>query len=64
MHLMLNSYWEPLTFELPPRQGEPWRLVVDTALESPYDIVPLEEAPSIVETTYRVQARSSVMLIE
>lgn len=41
LHAMLNAYWEPLTFELPPISTESrqcWRRCVDTALASPDDI--------------------------
>ena len=36
LHGMLNAYWEPLTFELPPVPAErqqAWRRCIDTALE-------------------------------
>ena len=40
-HLILNAYWEPLDFELPRLTGgDPWRRWIDTALDSPHDIVP------------------------
>jgi glycogen operon protein len=62
-HLMLNAYWEPLDFELPGRgDGQPWRRWIDTALDSPHDIVPWQEAPSVPGGSYRVGARSVVML--
>ena len=39
-HLILNAYWEPLDFELPPRPaGGPWRRWIDTSRPSPEDIV-------------------------
>ena len=43
LHGILNAYWEPLTFELPPvavASGEQWRRCIDTALASPHDIEP------------------------
>jgi glycogen operon protein len=65
LHGMLNAYWEPLTFELPPvppesRQG--WRRCIDTALESPDDICPWNVAPPVIQTTYVAQPRSVVLL--
>ena len=40
IYLILNAFWEPLEFELPPagdgRTG-PWRRWIDTGLESPQD---------------------------
>jgi len=54
-HLMLNAYWQPLDFELPSVGDEsPWRRWIDTALDSPQDIVPWEEAPTVRAASYRV----------
>jgi len=41
--VILNAYWEPLDFELPPAGnggGNPWHRWIDTARETPNDIVP------------------------
>lgn len=65
LHAMLNAYWEPLTFELPPIPAESrqcWRRCVDTALASPDDISLWEKAPSVAQATYVVQPRSVVLL--
>jgi glycogen operon protein len=60
---MLNAYWEPLDFELPGQgAGQPWQRWIDTALDAPRDIVPWREAPPVPGGTYRVGARSVVML--
>ncbi len=61
-HLMLNSHWEPLDFELPSHNGVPWRRWIDTALDSPCDICPWEESPECHGSTYRVGDRSVAML--
>ena len=64
-HLILNAYWEPLDFELPPSfndDANPWRLWIDTAQETPNDIVPWEEASAFRGLTYRAEARSVVVL--
>jgi len=66
VHIMLNAYWEPLEFELPlvDAGGEsPWRKFVDTALASPEDIVDWQSARPVPGLTYRVEARSVVLLI-
>src|SRR5882724_9414045 len=65
VHIILNAYWEPLDFELPPvAEGVAghWRRWIDTALDSPHDIVPWQTAPALPVQTYRVEARSSVVL--
>jgi glycogen operon protein len=64
-HLILNAYWEPLDFELPPvgsGEKDPWRRWIDTALESPYDIIEWQSSPSIPGCVYRAEARSVVVL--
>ncbi|MBL8134626.1 MAG: glycogen debranching protein GlgX [Anaerolineae bacterium] len=38
LHVMINAYWEPIRFELPPLQaGERWSRIVDTSLPPPND---------------------------
>jgi len=64
-HFILNAYWEPLEFELPPLNegsGDGWCRWIDTALDSPQDIVPWQTAPSLPGHTYRAEARSVVVL--
>ena len=64
-HVFLNAYWEPLDFELPrlDRAGEnPWRRWIDTALDSPDDIVEWETAELVPGYAYRAESRSVVML--
>jgi glycogen operon protein len=68
VHFMMNGYWEPLTFELPPapmsHQG--WRRAFDTFLEPPHDILDIfdaaEAAPPFTDMTYQVQPRSLALL--
>ena len=65
-HLILNAYSEPLDFELPPagdRSEDSWRRWIDTTLDSPYDIVEWETAPTIPGSTYRAGPRSVVVLL-
>ncbi|MCA9422370.1 MAG: glycogen debranching protein GlgX [Nitrospira sp.] len=66
VHFILNAYWEPLEFELPPvnhERGGTWRRWIDTALDSPNDIVPWQTAPEIPGSSYRAEARSVVVLV-
>jgi glycogen operon protein len=54
-----------LWFQLPPSPGadqDDWRRCIDTALPSPEDIQPWEEAPAVKQSTYLVQPRSIVLL--
>jgi isoamylase len=66
MHGMLNAYWQPLTFALPPvaADGPRWRKGIDTALTAPDDIRPLHEAPVIPADHLIVQPRSVVVLAQ
>jgi glycogen operon protein len=65
-HLILNAYWEPLEFELPPTTEpgpDPWRRWIDTSLESPQDIMDWPVAPIVPGRVYRAEPRSVVVLI-
>ena len=65
-HVILNAYWQPLDFELPRlhRGGEnPWHRWIDTALDSPHDIVEWDRAESVPGHAYRAESRSVVMLL-
>jgi isoamylase len=65
VHLILNAYWEPLDFELPPLGDggqEPWRRWIDTSRDAPSDIVPWESAPMVSDHAYRTEARCVVVL--
>ncbi len=63
-YLILNAHWEPHEFELPllDENAGPWRRWIDTALATPDDIVPWEEALPVQGRTYHAGARSVVAL--
>ncbi|MEQ1831348.1 MAG: hypothetical protein ABL921_35710 [Pirellula sp.] len=64
-YLILNGHWEPQVFELPSQANigrGPWRRWIDTGLDSPNDIVRIQMAPIVSNGTYRVEARSVLML--
>jgi glycogen operon protein len=64
-YIILNAHCEPLDFEMPPvgKGGKSsWRRWIDTALETPNDIVPWEKAPSVPGPNYRAEARSVAVL--
>jgi len=64
-HIILNAYWEALDFELPLLSGgnKHWRRWIDTALDPPHEICGWNAEPLVPEGTYRVGARSVVVLI-
>jgi glycogen operon protein len=66
IHGMLNAYWEPLRFELPPVPAESrqrWRRCVDTALAAPEDFQNWQQAPPVEQAMYVVQPRSVAVLV-
>jgi glycogen operon protein len=65
VHIIFNAYWEPLDFELPILSDgtENWRRWIDTALDPPHEICEWNAEKPVVEATYRVGARSVVVLI-
>jgi glycogen operon protein len=65
LHVIVNAYWEPLDFDLPrvDQTGEkPWRRWIDTALNSPNDILQWTAAEPVLWHAYRVEPHSVVML--
>jgi len=62
---ILNAYWEPLEFELPPVGNgsyDLWRRWIDTSLDSPNDILEWQSAPRVSDRTYQAGPRSVVVL--
>jgi isoamylase len=63
-HLILNAYWDSLDFELPELGGgDTWGRWIDTALDTPNDIVDWQEAAPVPGHTYRTGPRSVVVLL-
>jgi len=65
LYMISNAFWEALEFELPSvqsRGGKGWRRWIDTALESPEDIVEWQAADGVFGKTYRAEPRSVVVL--
>ena len=63
IYVATNSYWEPLTVELPEVAGKRWYRVVDTSLPVGEDIVPEEEAFFLPEASYVVAPRTTIVLV-
>jgi hypothetical protein len=49
LYVVMNAYWEPLEFELPPLTWAyaPWRRCIDAFLASPEDVCPLADGPLV-----------------
>lgn len=65
LYVAFNMYWEALDFQLPaPPKKQFWHLVIDTAKNSPHDIVdPGREARLPIGRHVTVEARSTVVLV-
>jgi isoamylase len=64
-YVACNALREPVRFRIPRApSGRPWRRIVDTALDSPLDIVAASEGPRVsVNFAYRVAPFATVILI-
>jgi glycogen operon protein len=62
-HLMVNAYWEPLSFSLPAvSEGfGPWRRLIDTFQDAPSGFLE-QEGETQGQTAYTVQSRSIVLM--
>jgi isoamylase len=63
LHVMMNMYWEPVSFDLMALPGRRWSRAIDTALPSPLDITGSVAAQPIDSPTYLVSERSIVVLV-
>ncbi|NJD57323.1 MAG: glycogen debranching protein GlgX [Nitrospirae bacterium] len=66
IHMIFNSYWEELHFEIPPvpeASDTGWMRWIDTSRESPDDICSWDEAEAVREAAYPVRPRSVVVLM-
>lgn len=63
--IMFNNSQLTLLFQLPPApRGKIWKLVIDTAMPSPFDIRPVgKEMPLQSQSAYQVQGQSMVVLL-
>jgi glycogen operon protein len=65
VYLILNAYWESLSFELPSLENwanKKWHRWIDTYLDSPEDIVEWKAAPTVAAHVYTAGPRSVVVL--
>jgi isoamylase len=65
LHLMINAYWEALTFAIPPLDElhSPWRRCLDTFRSAPDDICAWSDAEAVRGGTFVVHPRSIVGLV-
>lgn len=63
LYVIINSYWEPLTFTI--QEGTPteWKRIVDTYSDSPDDFGDPVVAPALSSLSYTVRPRSVIVLL-
>ena len=62
IHVMMNMYWEPLSFDIPTVKDREWYLAVDTYQDSPRDFIKTDYE-ILVGSSYQVRERSIVIFI-
>ncbi len=63
LHVMMNMYWDKLTFDLPRLEGRTWYIAVDTGKASPQDISQFGREPRFTDKSYQVRDRSVAVLL-
>ena len=65
LHLMINAYWEALTFAIPALDNRysSWRRCVDTFSPPPADLRGWSDSETVDDGTVVVQPRSIVVLV-
>jgi glycogen operon protein len=63
LYVMINAFWQELTFLVQEGQASEWRRVVDTSLPSPSDFCEPGGEQPLQSLSYKVGPRSTVVLI-
>ena len=63
LYVMINAYWQDLSFEIQEGTAGEWRRVVDTSLDSPLDFLEPNRESSPQSLRYQVAGRAVVILI-
>jgi glycogen operon protein len=61
-YVMINAYWQPLSFAIQEGEMPNWKRIVDTARATPEDIVDAAAASSVFSSVYSVEPWSVVVL--
>ncbi len=62
LYVMINAYWEELTFQIQEGAANEWQRVIDTSLEAPFDFLELGNDSPLQSLHYQVSPRSVVVL--
>lgn len=63
LYVMVNAWWDDLKFEIQDVTGIPWQMVIDTAQDSPRDILDLGDWTQLSAANVNVRARSTIVLM-
>jgi glycogen operon protein len=63
LYIMINGWWQDLTFNIQEGQSGEWRRGIDTSKPSPNDFSLHGDQPTIGTCQYLVEARSIVVLV-
>jgi len=63
LYVMINAYWEPLSFRIQEGSVGQWKQAIDTAHVPPLDICDSGDEPIVKSDHYEVAARSVVVLV-
>ena len=63
LYVMINAYWQDLSFDIQEGTAGEWRRVVDTGLESPFDFLEPNKDSPLQSLRYQVAGRAVVILI-
>jgi isoamylase len=64
LYVMINAFWEDLTFVVQEGQAKEWIRVVDTSLPNSSDFCEPGSAKALASLSYQVRARSVVVLVK
>ncbi|HEB56100.1 MAG TPA: glycogen-debranching protein [Gammaproteobacteria bacterium] len=63
IYVMINAWWEDLIFTVQEGAANNWHRIIDTARDSPHDIIEERQALPLQSMDYPVEARSVVVLV-
>ncbi|MDH4082219.1 MAG: isoamylase [Nitrospira sp.] len=63
LYIMINGYWEDLSFTVQEGQASDWRRVIDTSLASPEEFCEWGQEEQLRSMIYEVRPRSIVVLV-
>ena len=63
IYVMINGYWQDLEFGIQEGPAGSWKRVIDTSLTTPDDFAEAGDETKVKSSSYRVQARSVLVLL-